>query len=110
MCLLFPTGIIVECERSDGSLVSKTIDLLQLSASSDLDVIATQICRNEDVIKEKRKPQIKQLLQRLVSKLNSDDGKGGREYQLSKTLHAHILPLTNCAFNKSGSKSDTNHR
>ena len=31
----YPPGLIVECERSDGTLLNKTIDLLDLSTRSD---------------------------------------------------------------------------
>jgi dynein assembly factor with WDR repeat domains 1 len=66
----------------------------------------------EPMITEKRKKHIKILInsknsfqtlifQELIKKLES---KKSQDFGLFKTLRAHVMPLTNCAFNKSGDK------
>lgn len=55
----------------------------------------------EPMITEKRKKHIKILINKLIKKLES---KRNQDFGLFKTLRAHVMPLTNCAFNKSGDK------
>jgi hypothetical protein len=61
----------------------------------------TQLAYQEPLISEGRKPQLKQVIQSLIAKLSAPEV---HDFFLSKILRAHILPLTNCAFNKSGDK------
>lgn len=56
-----PAGIILEYE-SKGQVGNKSIDLLDLSSHSDLDMLCTFIVRQEPLVSEKRKPALKQLL------------------------------------------------
>ncbi len=63
--------------------------------------MADQLVAEEPLIGEARKPQLLRLLRKLAEKHVEHDG---REYGLFKVLRAHILPLTNCAFNKSGDR------
>jgi dynein assembly factor with WDR repeat domains 1 len=44
---------------------------------------------------------VRLAVKELIEKLETDDRSG---FFLFKILRAHILPLTNCAFNKSGDK------
>lgn len=44
---------------------------------------------------------MKALIRKLIDKIES---KKNQEFQLYKTLKTHLLPLTNCAFNKNGDK------
>ena len=60
----YPPGLTLECERADGSVLSKTIDLLHLTPATHLDECISDIIRSEPLIKEKRRQQIKALLQR----------------------------------------------
>jgi len=60
----YPPGLTLECERADGSVLSKTIDLLHLTPDTDLDECISDIIHSEPFIKEKRRPHIKALLQR----------------------------------------------
>lgn len=60
-----------------------------------------QIVFEEPLISEKKKPQLRRLIYKLIEKLES---KEANDFYLFKILRAHILPLTNCAFNKSGDK------
>ena len=96
----FPPGVILEYETK-GEMRSKDIDLLDLSPDTDLDALATVIIRQEPLISESRKPQLRRLLEKLVDKTETRED---QRYALFKASAAHILPLTNCAFNKSGDK------
>lgn len=66
-----------------------------------MDVLVNQIVFEEPLISDTRKPQLKRLVSRLVEKLSTNDS---QSFSLHKILRAHILPLTNCAFNKTGDK------
>lgn len=112
----YPPGITLEFEHSNGNTDSKTIDLLTLSPEyehifsphftfltfrTDLDALTADIVRQEALISEARKPQVRKLLEKLVERMTCDRK---QLFYLFKMLRAHILPLTNCAFNKSGDK------
>jgi dynein assembly factor with WDR repeat domains 1 len=66
-----------------------------------LAALSAEIVKNEPLLSESRKPQIKKLLDKLVERMATDKK---QVFHLFKMLRAHILPLTNCAFNKSGDK------
>ena len=55
----------------------------------------------EALLSEKRKPQLEKLVNKLIDKLEEN---ADQSFYLFKILRAHILPLTNCAFNKSGDR------
>ena len=57
----YPPGIILEYEQG-GEMRNKPVDLLQLTPESDLEVIVNQIVRQEALISENRKPQLRKLL------------------------------------------------
>ena len=59
------------------------------------------IVAREPLISENRKPQLRRLIYKLIEKLETNEN---NDFFLFKILRAHILPLTNCAFNKSGDK------
>eukprot|EP00694_Reclinomonas_americana_P004625 EC792621.1.p2 GENE.EC792621.1~~EC792621.1.p2 ORF type:complete len:149 (+),score=43.95 EC792621.1:136-582(+) len=96
----FPPGITMEYKRSNGECVTKTIDLLGLTADSDPDQVAAQVVRDEQIA-ESRRPQVRKLAVELVEKMRSDPT---QKFYLFKILRAHVLPLTNCAFNKMGDR------
>ena len=111
----FPPGISLEFSRRDGTRGTKLVDLLGLGADTDLDALAEQICAAEPLVSQAQRPQLRRLLGRLLSKqlefeAPAGGGAGGgasgapSEYSLFKVLRAHILPLTNCAFNKAGDR------
>lgn len=64
-------------------------------------ICVPQIVFEEPLISENRKPQLRRLIYKLIEKLESNED---TSFYLFKILRAHILPLTNCAFNKSGDK------
>jgi hypothetical protein len=69
--------------------------------STNVDVLVNQLAFQEPLISEARKPQLKAVIQGLIAKLAAPEV---HDFFLSKILRAHILPLTNCAFNKAGDK------
>lgn len=83
---------------------------------SDVDVIVNQIAVEEPLITDSKKPHLRRLIysklspgSRCCPHLTSEliekiEGNETSDYFLFKILRAHILPLTNCAFNKSGDK------
>ncbi|XP_069753331.1 dynein assembly factor with WD repeat domains 1 isoform X3 [Narcine bancroftii] len=96
----YPPGIILEYEKG-GETRSKSIDLLDLTPVADTDVVVHEIQRIEPLVTASRTEQVKQLVKRLQEKLSQPDD---HKFYLFKVLRAHILPLTNVAFNKSGSR------
>uniref|UniRef100_A0A8C8GIQ7 Dynein assembly factor with WD repeat domains 1 n=1 Tax=Oncorhynchus tshawytscha TaxID=74940 RepID=A0A8C8GIQ7_ONCTS len=95
----YPPGIILEYEKG-GALKTKSIDLLDLSPETDTEELISAIRKSEPLITASRVDQVKLLIVRLQEKLGQQDN---RRFCLFKALQAHILPLTNVAFNKSGS-------
>ncbi|KAG7265976.1 hypothetical protein CRUP_022681 [Coryphaenoides rupestris] len=91
--------IILEYEKG-GHLRTKSIDLLELSPKTDPDALVAEIRRTEPLVTESRAEQVKQLVLRLKQKLSQREP---QSVYLFKACQAHILPLTNVAFNKSGS-------
>ena len=77
------------------------IDLLHLTSETDVEVLVNQIIFEEPLISEARKPQLRRLVYKLGGKLETTEN---QDFYLFKILRAHILPLTNCAFNKSGDR------
>lgn len=96
-----PPGIILEYLRKSGEVETKSIDLLNLTPETDIDCLIDQILLEEPLISESRKPQLKKLIEKLIEKQLENKR---QEFTLFKVLRAHLLPLTNCAFNKSGDK------
>jgi hypothetical protein len=99
----YPPGIILEYQLRDGTKDTKEIDLLRLSPDTDVEVLVNQIIFEQPLINPTRKPQLRKLIQKLISKLDVQEA---QDFFLFKILRAHILPLTNCAFNKSGEYSE----
>jgi dynein assembly factor with WDR repeat domains 1 len=95
----FPPGIILEYEHS-GSLHSRSIDLLDLHVDTNIGELAADIISNDPLLSSSRMDQIISLLKKLQDKLASSCKP---HYYLFKVIKAHMLPLTNLAFNKSGS-------
>jgi dynein assembly factor with WDR repeat domains 1 len=96
----YPPGITLEYEQSS-ILKTKTIDLLQLKPDSDPDAVVRSVAAQEPLITPAREGQVKKLVLKLQQKLKQENE---HRFYLFKVLRAHILPLTNVAFNKSGSR------
>uniref|UniRef100_A0A8C6R2L2 Dynein assembly factor with WDR repeat domains 1 n=1 Tax=Nannospalax galili TaxID=1026970 RepID=A0A8C6R2L2_NANGA len=95
----YPPGIMLEYEKN-GELKTKSIDLLELSSSTDVNSLVEEIQKVEPLITASRIEQVRLLVQRLQEKLRQHSD---HSFYLFKVLRAHILPLTNVALNKSGS-------
>uniref|UniRef100_A0A4W4FP27 Dynein assembly factor with WD repeat domains 1 n=1 Tax=Electrophorus electricus TaxID=8005 RepID=A0A4W4FP27_ELEEL len=95
----YPPGIILDYEKG-GQQRTKSIDFLDLTPDTDVNDLLADIRRVEPLITASRTDQVKALIKRLQDKLSQRDE---RKFYLFKALQAHILPLTNVAFNKSGS-------
>ncbi|KAG8002110.1 Dynein assembly factor with WDR repeat domains 1 [Nibea albiflora] len=96
----YPPGIILEYDKG-GYLRTKSIDLLDLTPETNPDELIAEIRQSEPLITESRAVQVKQLIVRLQQKQVQHDR---HKFCFSKELKAHILPLTNVAFDKSGSR------
>ena len=53
---------MLEYEKRDGSRNSKEIDLLHLTAETDVEVLVNQIVFEEALISKSRKPQLRRLI------------------------------------------------
>lgn len=83
-------------------MCNKPIDLLQLTPVTDVEALVHQIVHDESLVSDSRKPQLRKLVYKLIEKIDTADV--AQNFYLFKILRAHILPLTNCAFNKSGDR------
>ena len=79
----------------------KPINLLDLTPETDVEVMINAVVRKEALVTDARKPQLRKLVYKLIEKQESHEN---QSFYLFKILRAHILPLTNCAFNKSGDR------
>ena len=96
----FPPGLILEFKDGSGLIENKSIDLLNLSENSDIDYLISEINKKEPLtIKHSKK--LEKVIQKLIEVTSE---KPRQKYTLKNTLKCHELPLTNCAFNKNGSR------
>lgn len=93
-----PPGLILVYEHN-GTQQQKTIDLLDFTATTNLDLLVHGIMASEPIIPSGKQQLLKKLLERLVDKAQ---GQTVSSFSLYRVLKAHVLPLTNCAFNKDG--------
>lgn len=94
----YPPGIILEFRDQS----SKQIDLLNLDESTDVNHFADKILSEEPLISVRKKHHVVALLSKILERKKLDTVID--DYYLFRTLRAHILPLTNAAFNKNGDK------
>ena len=127
----YPPGILLEYVKSNGDKETKSIDLLNLSNELVSPFPAFEHCfiltelmliflfqksysrslsflraRSRSSKPSLRVPTCSSLASNfLVAELiEKQESKKFQSFQLYKTLKAHVLPLTNVAFNKSGDK------
>lgn len=93
--------LVVLRDRVVVQKATRQVDLLTLTPDTDVEVLVNQIVRQEPLVSEARKPQLRKLIYKLIEKMESHEN---QSFYLFKILRAHILPLTNCAFNKSGDR------
>ncbi|KAA0714746.1 Dynein assembly factor with WDR repeat domains 1 [Triplophysa tibetana] len=96
----YPPGIFLDYEKG-GELRTKSIDLLDLTPETDVNELVSNIRAAEPLITSSCVEQVKILIHKLQNKIGQKDD---RKFYSFRVLHAHILPLTNVAFNKSGSR------
>jgi len=103
-------GIALACTTCEGEIrwrkvvfssIKKFLIRVIYFFRTDIDRLIDQILLEEPLISEARKPQLKKLIEKLIEKQQENME---QRFGLFKVLRAHLLPLTNCAFNKSGSK------
>ncbi|TGZ55738.1 WD repeat-containing protein 69 [Temnothorax longispinosus] len=96
----FPPGLALEYTQG-GDIKTKMIDLLDLSAETDVRALAESIKAAEPIITESVMDQLVETLQKLQSKVCDTNTK---RYYKYKTLQTHLLPVTNIAFDKLGKR------
>ena len=64
----YPPGVLLEYEHG-GIIRQKSIDLLNLTAETDVEVLLSQIIRQEPLISEARRPALRKLIHRLIEKV-----------------------------------------
>lgn len=103
----YPPGIIVEFQRKCGDVGTRTIDLVDLSASSEVEKVVAHVLAEETrLLSSRHKPVLMKLVIRLIDKLNSVRV-SEIKFESIITQSTHILPMTNCALNKDGSRFAT---
>ena len=98
----YPPGILVESAARNGTLTHSAIDLPTLTQHTDIDALIQQVADANRVIRDAHHQQIRTLIQRLQTLQPHNDTSPCPQHV--NTIRAHSLPLTNIAFNKSGSK------
>lgn len=72
--------------------------------STNIEQKAREICANEDLLSEEYLPELKISVQKLQKKLHIPVK---NKFYHFKSLKTNLLPLTNVAFNKEGSRYST---
>jgi len=101
----YPPAIIVEYVHRKGSIGSRTIQLFDLGqASVGVDEIVSRILTEESFLLSVAKHE--KTLRKLIYKLMDKQciKLGGLRYESFRSCIPHVLPLTNCVFNKDGTK------
>jgi dynein assembly factor with WDR repeat domains 1 len=97
----FPPGIILEYERSNGESEVKSLDLLNLGSDTDVPGLVEEILGEEPLIPLSKKHYLVSMIDKLKSKMSQNLN---QRFQLATRLRAHEQPLTNCAFDKYGTR------
>jgi dynein assembly factor with WDR repeat domains 1 len=85
---------------STDHIATVNVDLLEITESSDPVKVAENVLKSNGI---KSSANSKRIVVELVNKLIKKQQKSAiTRYTLKKTIRSHILPLTNCAFNKQG--------
>jgi dynein assembly factor with WDR repeat domains 1 len=104
----FPPALRLEYSTSGGELRQKTIDLLHVSAESNLSLVVQHLIDSERLLTRAAAPKLRELLHRLVHKqlslshtVQGDRGRGdGVLFQTHSVHRPHQLPMTNMAVSK----------
>lgn len=104
----FPPALRLEYTTSGGKLRHKTVDLLHVSAESNLTLVVQHLVDSERLLMRAAAPKLRELPHRLVHKQLSlshaplgDRGRGnGGSLQTHLVHRPHQLPMTNMAVSK----------
>ncbi|CAO1438001.1 unnamed protein product [Diamesa serratosioi] len=98
----FPPGLAFNYVKNNNQEETKCVDIFELTVKSDLDLVLRNLMKREPkLITKYVLPQIKELLEKMQAKLHEPTK---NKYYLYKTFCAHILPLTNVDFDRSGKR------
>ncbi|GBP12361.1 Dynein assembly factor with WDR repeat domains 1 [Eumeta japonica] len=97
-----PPGITLEYLQK-GVVKNKDIDILDLSSESNVQDVVSRVCSKEPLITNEVRGQLEQCVVALKKRIEHE-GPSGKRFYIYKTLHTHVLPLTNVAFDKSGKR------
>lgn len=97
----FPPGVILEYQKSNGEMESKSVDLLNLNEHTDVEELVDEILQEEPLIPFSKKHIMVDLINKLKNKASENQH---QNFQILKKIHAHKQPLTNCQFNKYGTQ------
>jgi WD40 repeat protein len=106
----FQTNMCTSCMKGAAPLTLKDKLLSQGSTGTTrkscrrcAQDLVSKIIQEEPLLSENRRPVLLQLICRLQQKMVENEKQG--TFKVLKFIHkAHILPLTNCAFNKAGDR------
>merc|ERR1712061_233932 len=79
----FPPGIVLEYQRRNGDVETKSIDLLNLTPCTDVEVLINQIVFEEPLISENKKETLRRMIYKLIDKI---DNKDSQRFYLFKIL------------------------
>lgn len=97
----FPPGIILEYERSNGESEVKSLDLLNLTPDTDVSALVEEILAEEPLIPLSKKHYLVSMIDKLKVKMSQNQN---QRFELANRLRTHEQPLTNCAFDKYGTR------
>jgi len=92
----YPPGITIEYEKR-GQTRTKDVNLFELTADDDPIKVAEQVINSEPLINEKKIDILTDMVRKLQSKMNEETE---HKFNLVRVIKAHLLPITNVAFNK----------
>ena len=107
----YPPGFQVEFQNSQKTSISIPREILSYLSLTTLQISAEKIVKNEPILQSKSKSR-QEKIQNLVAtclksiietKASHAENIDLKKFRVGKILKAHVLPLTNVAFNKSGS-------
>jgi len=98
-----PPGIVLEYTRQ-GKEHKKEIDLYELCPDDSAESVAEQIIENERLLSSNKLKMITDMIEKIQSKLREETD---HKFHLVRNIKAHLLPITNVAFNKLASKFAT---
>lgn len=130
MLRYYPPGLLLEYTRRNGSIETKQVNLNNFILATtpncknnnnkttskggeiDIDSIVSHLIQSEALLSENRRQILTELVTKLLLQSSSPTATATPsrppssrfcQYELYSVIEAHVLPLTNCCFNKNGS-------